>query len=328
MIHMFKRGKNYYCDFKTTNGTRIYKSLGTDNPEKAQAVEQHLRNKYNPALLFDDDTSSYDPHTLLSVMRAYLAQKWQHNATQGSTQVAQIKRIARIIGNLPVEEITYQQIEVIKSSLLKDGVSQATVNRYLHALSGLLRDAHYKGLISAVPPIKAFAEHITRTKVYSPAEERAILNYADNDMRDLIVVLLQTGARLSEILNLEATDINTTDNLIHIWKNKGNRPRSLPMRKQVKEILIRRSKMGKPFALTITNVEDRWRKLRSELNKDHDKGFVIHALRHTFASRLVCAGVDLYTVKELLGHASITMTERYSHLNPQKLASAMQLLDC
>lgn len=58
-----------------------------------------------------------------------------------------------------------------------------------------------------------------------------------------------------------------------------------------------------------------------------DSEFVIHALRHTCASRLVNAGVDLYVVKEWLGHSSIQMTEKYAHLNPDKLVHAANVLE-
>jgi len=58
-----------------------------------------------------------------------------------------------------------------------------------------------------------------------------------------------------------------------------------------------------------------------------DKEFVLHALRHSCASRLVNAGIDLYVVKEWLGHSSIQITERYAHLNPTKLAQAAEALE-
>ena len=63
------------------------------------------------------------------------------------------------------------------------------------------------------------------------------------------------------------------------------------------------------------------------MNLESDKEFVIHATRHTCASRMVNAGVDLYVVKEVLGHASIQVTEKYAHLAPHKLIDAMSVLE-
>ena len=57
------------------------------------------------------------------------------------------------------------------------------------------------------------------------------------------------------------------------------------------------------------------------------EGFRFHDLRHDFASQLVMAGNDLYRVKKLLGHASITTTERYAHLSSQELEEAVASLD-
>jgi site-specific recombinase XerD len=58
-----------------------------------------------------------------------------------------------------------------------------------------------------------------------------------------------------------------------------------------------------------------------------DKEFVIHSTRHTCASRMVNAGVDLYVVKEVLGHSSIQVTEKYAHLAPHKLSDAVAVLE-
>lgn len=60
---------------------------------------------------------------------------------------------------------------------------------------------------------------------------------------------------------------------------------------------------------------------------EKDKQFVIHSLRHTLASRLVQKGVDLYVVRDLLGHSSITVTERYAHLNVDRLWKGIQTLE-
>lgn len=66
------------------------------------------------------------------------------------------------------------------------------------------------------------------------------------------------------------------------------------------------------------------------LNKgvtDRRNKVVFHTLRHTFASWLAMAGVDIYTIKELMGHSDIKMTQRYMHLAPGKFTAAIAVLD-
>ncbi|TSK08822.1 MAG: site-specific integrase [Geobacter sp.] len=127
----------------------------------------------------------------------------------------------------------------------------------------------------------------------------------------------------------EYADVSFGSNLVTIWVNKGDRPRSVPMTKRVRMILEERQQMSrvKPFGISKPEMERAWQWCRAEMGLNCDKEFVLHALRHTCASRLVNAGVDLYVVKELLGHSSIQITERYAHLNPVKLVQAVEVLE-
>jgi integrase len=101
------------------------------------------------------------------------------------------------------------------------------------------------------------------------------------------------------------------------------------MTKRVASVLKRRSEgnASKPFNLTPYQSDKAWAWAREQMGLKNDTEFIIHALRHTCASRLVNAGVDLYVVKEWLGHSSIQVTERYAHLAPRKLAHAATILD-
>jgi integrase len=146
----------------------------------------------------------------------------------------------------------------------------------------------------------------------------------------MVEVLVDSGLRLSELLNLKYEDINFTGNIISIWINKGDRPRSIPMTKRVRYILQERQYINKdkPFTLSVGEAERAWQWVRAEMGLDIEpEPPTIHTLRHSCASRLVNAGVDLYVVKEWLGHSSITVTERYAHLNPLKLVQAVDVLE-
>jgi site-specific recombinase XerD len=80
----------------------------------------------------------------------------------------------------------------------------------------------------------------------------------------------------------------------------------------------------------ITEVSNTFAKIVEELNlneemSDNRQKVVFHTLRHTYASWLVMSGVDLYTVQKLMGHSTISMTERYSHLAPDHLKKAVKM---
>ncbi len=90
----------------------------------------------------------------------------------------------------------------------------------------------------------------------------------------------------------------------------------------------RRSKVvsitGKVFDVTISALKDAFERA---VEKACIENLHFHDLRHTFATRLVQSGVDLYRVQKLMGHKSITMTERYSHHYPGSLRESIRALD-
>jgi len=149
------------------------------------------------------------------------------------------------------------------------------------------------------------------------------------DVADLVEVLLSTGMRLGELLALRYDDVNFETNLISIWFNKGDRPRSIPMTVTAKTILERRKKTSpiKPFTFTSYQAENAWKWVRKQIGLEKDKEFVLHHLRHSFASRLAGKDISLYIIKELLGHSTIQVTEKNDHLSPGKLAEAVTVLD-
>lgn len=260
--------------------------------------------------------------------------KWKNNKCPDSP-VTRCDMIISLLGDLPLKQIDDDAIALLKQQLALRKIKSGTVNRYLATLKTVLR---YKR--QSWDHIKLAKESKGRIRVISKEEETKIVNLLRNtkhsirrsfypDVADLIEIQIDTGMRLGETLKLLYDDINYESNLIHIWINKGDRPRSVPMTKRVAAIFKRRQTddQPKPFNLTAYQSDKAWAWTRKELGLNGDKEFVIHALRHTCASRLVNAGIDLYVVKEWLGHSSIQVTEKYAHLSPRKLSHAAQMLD-
>lgn len=164
-------------------------------------------------------------------------------------------------------------------------------------------------------------------------------NLAENIFADylkpMVVVSMHTGLRRGELFGLTWENVSLERKLITLdgQKTKSGQTRHVPMNQTCLETLVKwrnqndsenylvfQGEVGK-----FNNVKRSWTAVLTLAKIVH---FRWHDLRHHFASRLVMAGVDLNTVRELLGHSDIKMTLRYAHLAPQIKADAVAKLDC
>jgi integrase len=138
--------------------------------------------------------------------------------------------------------------------------------------------------------------------------------------------------RKGEILSLRWDNIDFKHGFILLDTTKNGERREIPINETLRGVLqglTRRldipyvffdNATGKPY-------QDVKRSFNTALRKAGIKDFHFHDLRHTFASHLVMAGVDITTISRLLGHKSLTMTLRYSHLAPEHMSKAVDILD-
>lgn len=328
-MSVFKRGSIFYTDF-VINGQRVCKSTGKTTKREAKHVEALERQK----LLSGTKEQKASKLTLMTAIDIVYDQKWKNNK-DGMGSYRRGRLLLEHMGNLVVSAISGETVDDLIRKLEGTGIECSTQNRYLATLKTILK--HFR-----LPAdfIKLRKENKGRIRVLTKDEELQVIELllgAEQQGKkpyytqtaDLVKLLVDTGMRLSELLNLTYTDINFNSNLISIWINKGDRPRSIPMTRRSRTIMEGRQQINtvKPFTITIHEAERAWQWTRAELGLERDSEFVIHALRHTCASRLVNAGVDLYVVKEWLGHSSIQITERYAHLNPSKLVQAVEVLE-
>jgi integrase len=153
-------------------------------------------------------------------------------------------------------------------------------------------------------------------------------------LKPLVLISLHTGMRRGELFQLswESVDLTAARITVHGATAKSGRTRHLPLNREAlatlrgwldqaadKTGLVFPGKNGGAF----NNVRRSW---ESVLRSAGIKRFRWHDLRHTFASKLVMAGVDLNTVRELLGHSDYAMTQRYAHLAPEHKAAAVAKL--
>lgn len=238
-------------------------------------------------------------------------------------------------GNVPVREITAKKIEEFLSKRGEEkNWCNGSRNRHLILLKALFNKAVEWGMLHTSPaaPVKLVREQEARTRFLTAEEASKMLDGASKRFRPLLTVALHTGMRRGEIFRLHWQDIDFANGLITVQKSKSGRKRSIPMDDTVTAVLRElpsRFKGGIVFPSQttgeeLTDVSRIFPLLCAKVGLD---GLRFHDLRHTFASHLVMRGVDLRTVQELLGHASLSMTMRYSHLAPEHRMKAVKVLD-
>lgn len=240
-------------------------------------------------------------------------------------------------GNIALQQITRLQVQDWLVAGHAKGLAASTLARRLSALTGLLDSAVQAGdcaanVAAGVRPPKKSAR-LPRTL---PPEQTAVLmqpTHAVADRRDLalLAVMYGAGLRVSEAVGLDLYDIDLHSCELRVL-GKGSKQRIVPLPAMAAELLgqwlderllglvrderaVFLNRFG--HRLTARSVQ-RMLKARA-LESGADISVTPHRLRHSFATHLLAGGVDLRAIQELLGHASLATTERYTHLDIAKL---------
>ena len=227
---------------------------------------------------------------------------------------------------------------------LDRGIKNSTINRSFTALRACLNYAVDKNLITANP-----CKGIKRLPVIqrgvvrylTPDEETRL--YAAIDKREgyfpvFVRLLINTGIRPREAFTLEwsAVNLKLKQITVHAAFSKTDKTRHIPLNNTIYKIMQDWHEtthgIDKPYPHVFTNeltgkrivsVQKVWRNCLLDADI---QGFRLYDLRHTFASKLAMAGVEIYRISELLGHSSVEMTKVYAHLSPDYLADAVNAI--
>ena len=225
---------------------------------------------------------------------------------------------------------------------LSQGVTNGTVNRELRCFSSVLNFYKLEHMLDFVNPVMGLSLSIPDPIIrYITPREANTLYKASKDyaktphLPAFIALALNTGCRKTELYQLEWSRVDFNQRLIILGSQhtKASKRRFVPMNDRVMEtmeILKHWTKSNCPQSQWVLTGRDKkshvvtlTKGFRSACDRAGIENFRIHDMRHTFASWLVQSGESLYVVKELLGHSSIAVTERYAHLSNEPLHNAV-----
>ena len=221
-------------------------------------------------------------------------------------------------------------------SMMRDGKSPRTIHRKVSALRTFSKYARRNGRMKSNPLDSVVLPKLQK-RLPEVVPEHAMRELFDESVfcddwkgrrdRSMLALLYETGIRLSELINLKLSDLDDGRKNIKVY-GKGSKERLIPIMSQTLKS-ISSHVIDRPIKSDDLFVTDSGKSLYpsfvyrrvnyylsmvSSLHKCSP-----HVLRHTFATHLLNAGADLRTIQELLGHASLGTTQRYTHVSTAQL---------
>jgi len=229
-----------------------------------------------------------------------------------------------------------------KISRKKRVLSAASVNRELATLRRLLRLAQEWRIIDRVPRIRLLRGERVREFVLTRPKEVKFLEATSGDLHDVSVLMIDTGLRMGEALALTWNDVRlepvngATHGFLTVRaaNSKNSKSRNVPLTERV-VVMLRKKKGAKTDGLVFCR-DDSSRLKQTLLNEQHRRvrgllelptEFVPHSLRHTFGTRLGEAGADAFTIMRLMGHSTVTVSQRYVHPSPESVELAVSRME-
>ncbi|HUT02449.1 MAG TPA: tyrosine-type recombinase/integrase [bacterium] len=320
---LFKRGRIWWVCYKDYQGN--YRRESTGHTSKKRAMECLAARRV--------ERSDYKFHgrkppcdlTFRQLCDRFL--KWsksEKTAASYERDLSLTANLCKVFGKRPAISITREDLDRYRMAR-KQEVSGASVNREMSCCRRVFNLAIAWELLEHNPAshIGMFTE--TRRMKFLRIKEQRQLLVACRESRQpllypIVVLALTTGCRRGELMALRWRHLDLASKTLTVETSKNHLPRTVPLCPQAVHILQglpRGAENDKLFP-----VGDIKKSYAGALRRAGLVGFTFHDLRHTAASTLVNQGVDLLTVQRLLGHESLAMTLRYSHLTDRKLRDA------
>lgn len=326
----------WWASFVDRRGQRVRRSTGTTDRREAEALEARWKYEAYRAQRWDEQ----EPRTFDELMLAYLQaerDKRSHGRDLGCA--------SHLKHYFTGKDMTQLRAADVRGYIdhRRDAVSPATINRELCLLSVAINYARREWEWDIPNPVsgRKLKEPEGRVRWITRGEAEALIRAikkSQSYLVDFVRLALNTGCRKQELLGLEWCRVDLKENLLLLEAahTKTARRRSIPLNAAARAAIVSRARFraeqcpASPWVFAHKDGErilDVKNSFATACRKAGIKDFRIHDLRHTCAAWLVSKGVPLSEVKELLGHSTVNMTERYTHLAPENVRAAVAVLD-
>ncbi len=330
MKGLYKRGKTYWMAY-SINGKMRFESTGVTTRREAEYILGCRRKEIKEGNI--PEIKQVKNHKFAELAHDY--SKWAERQRVYKTKKIWIRQLVEVFGNLNVKDLDTKTIEQWQSKRLKYN-KPATVNRVLACLKhmvnkGVQWEMASEETLKKVRNVKLLEENNERLRFLTVEECQNLIGCCSNHLSPIVTVALHTGMRRGEILGLKWEQVDLNHGFILLDTTKNGERREIPidgtlekmfenMPHGVESDYVFTDKDGNPY-------KSIKRSFGTACKRAGIHDFRFHDLRHTYASQMVMNGIDITTVKDLLGHKSLKMTLRYAHLAPGHKIKAVNMLD-
>ena len=344
-VQLYKKANgdiSYSITFRDEHNKTIRKKMGNKSEGITEPYCFQKRNEIVHKIRLGEDVpikhKKIKQFTLQNAYDEYI--KWAMNnkkSWKNNDEQMYNKHIKEPLGGRSLIGLKPQDFENLKQQKLKEGYKDRTVVLIL----GIARQTINYAINNEL--IKNYSNPISKGRVQMPKIDNNKTGYLEEyQAKQLIntlalrpepmiyrltILLLYTGGRFSEVASLTWNDINFKENLIYFKKTKNGNDRSIKITNKVLEILNELSQNRTSHLIIpssngkqIMQMPKQWQGIVDKIvpnNINAEKNRItVHSLRHTHASWLATNGMNILEIKEQLGHKTLEMTLRYSHLIP------------
>lgn len=298
------------------------------------AAKERARTLVNALLTGSYEQNRAPSKKLRDAFDEYLRWADANRAASAGDRRNHASAIVASAGDPALDALTPFHLERFKTERVSAGRAPGTINRHLATFKHFIGLASDWGWIprekaAALRRVKLAKEPPGRVRYLSRDEERKLLAAAEPDLRTVILVGCLSGMRRAEMVSLRWSQVDLHARVIVLTKTKANRVRRIPINDALHAVLAPLCEGAAPESAVLRRNGAPWSQhtlsiLFARTAKAAGiSDLHLHDLRHDFATRLVRAGKPINVVATLLGHSTLTTTQRYAHVEDSTLRAAV-----